>query len=71
MHMSHKLITFKRLSDETGVSYRTMLAWNKSRPELMNYIRDLQIGCSKTDVLDEEIARLKSKLNHINKYSGE
>ncbi len=73
MHMSSKLITFRQLSEDTGVSYRTMLAWNKSRPELMIYI--LKLIDRERELLDEvftlcdEKRELQYKLNHINKLT--
>ncbi len=67
--MSSNNRTIKQLSEECGVSYRTMLAWNKSRPELMGYIKDLQIGCSNTDDLEAEIAALNSLINSIHKQT--
>ncbi len=69
MHMSANKQTFKQLAEITGVSYRTMLAWQKSRPELMGYIKDLQIGCSNTDDLEAEIAALNSLINSIHKQT--
>jgi len=69
--MDTKKQTIKQLSEITGVSYRTMLAWRKSRPELMDYIRDLQIGCSNTDGLDDEIARLKSIITSVHNMTRE
>ena len=55
--MSTKRQTFKQLSEITCVSYRTMLAWRKSRPELIDCLLN-------TSVMDKVI-KLQSEVNDL------
>ena len=64
MHMSTKKQTFKQLSETIGVSYRTLLAWRKTRPELVDYL--LMVN-----QLQHDNDALKSKLSVINKITRE
>jgi len=65
MHMVTKKRTIKQISEDTGVSYRTMLAWNKSRPELMDYLFKYDIDQATIARLTLDIAALKSLISHV------
>ncbi len=69
MHMSSNKRTIKQLSEECGVSYRTMLAWNKSRPELMNVLYSVDDLINQASSLQADIDALNLLINSIHKQT--
>jgi len=62
--MIQKKQSFKQLSEIIGVSYRTLLAWRKSRPEMVE--RLLLV-----DKLQSENDRIKSIITSVHNMTRE
>lgn len=67
--MGTKKQSIRQISDDAGVSYRTMLAWQKSRPELMNLIAESYKSRQVIAELRADIDALKAKIGQVHKLT--